>query len=212
MRRTLILSLLICFAATMWSQSLQKVSDSEAAKMISAINSATSSMKTIQCKFSQEKKVSLLKDKIVSSGKMYYASGGKLRWEYTKPYSYIFVINNNVVTTKSGNRKNSIDVATNKLFQNITRIMVNSVTGKSLSNNKDYSVTMYKEGSIWVAHLVPKDANMKKMFKYIRLYLNANHSMVSKVEMVEKNGDSTLIKLYDIETNKTISDKVFIVN
>ena len=204
--------MLICIVATMWSQSLQRASESEASKMIAAITRATSSVKTIQCKFSQEKKVSLLKDKIVSSGKMYYSSAGKLRWEYTSPYSYIFVINNNVVTTKSGGRKNSIDVATNKLFKNITRIMEGSVTGRSLSNNKDYSVTMYKQGNTWVAHLVPNDRNMKKMFKYVRLYFNANHSLVSKVEMVENNGDSTLIKLYDIETNKAISDKVFVVD
>ena len=90
--------------------------------------------------------------------------------------------------------------------------MEGSVTGRSLSNNKDYSVTMYKQGNTWVAHLVPNDRNMKKMFKYVRLYFNANHSLVSKVEMVENNGDSTLIKLYDIETNKAISDKVFVVD
>lgn len=212
MKKIFLIIFIFGLAVAASAQSLQRVSQAEAARMIAAINSATASIKTIECRFSQEKTVSLLKDKIVSTGTMHYASTGKLRWEYISPFSYIFVINHGKVITKAGKKKSSIDVASSKLFQNITRIMVATVTGKGLSNSRDYTVTMYKDRDAWVAHLVPRDSSMKKMFKYIRLHLNPSHSMISSVEMVENSGDATIIKLYDIKTNKQIGDKVFTVN
>ena len=53
---------------------------------------------------------------------------------------------------------------------------------------------------------------MKKMFKFIRLYFNIGQSMVSRVEMVEKNGDKTIIRLNNVVTNKPINDAQFRVN
>ena len=90
--------------------------------------------------------------------------------------------------------------------------MAGSVTGKSLSNNRDFNVKMYCYNEYWAADLEPKEANMKKMFKYIRLYFNTTHTLVYKVEIVEKNGDVTTIKLNNIETNKQISNSKFTVD
>ena len=212
MRRFFIILLMLGMVPVMMAQTMRKATVAESKSMIEKINATAASIKTISCSFSQEKKVSMLNDKMTSKGVMYYTSAGKLRWEYTSPYSYILVINNNMVTMKSGNKKNTVDMSSSKLFQTIARIMVSSVTGKSLSNSKDFDVTMYTIDSNWVAHLQPKESNMKKMFKYIRLYFNANHTMVSKVEMVEKNGDMTTIRLNKIETNGQINNSKFSVN
>ena len=53
---------------------------------------------------------------------------------------------------------------------------------------------------------------MKKMFKSIHLYFDSSRSMVSKVEMLEKNGDSTVILLHGVKTNTGINEKVFSAN
>ena len=57
------------------------------------IESAAVSMKTMQCDFVQTKYLRMLNDKMVSTGKMYYQQSDKLRWEYTSPYTYAFVLN-----------------------------------------------------------------------------------------------------------------------
>lgn len=212
MKRILIILVVLGIVPVMVAQTMRKATAAESKSMIEKINATAASIKTIACSFSQEKKVSMLNDKMTSKGVMYYTNAGKLRWEYTSPYSYILVINNNTVTMKSGNKKNTVDMSSSKLFQTIARIMVSSVTGKSLSNSKDFDVTMYTIDKNWVAHLQPKESNMKKMFKYIRLYFNASHTMVSKVEMVEKNGDMTTIRLNKIETNGQINNTKFSVN
>lgn len=212
MKRLFIIILLLGIIPTAMAQTMRKATAAESKSMIQKINSMAASIKTISCSFTQEKSMSMLNDKMTSRGVMYYTNAGKLRWEYTSPYSYIFVINNNKVTMKSGNKKSTVDMSSNKLFQAIARIMVSSVTGKSLSNSRDFDVTMYCYEQHWTAHLVPKEANMKKMFKYIRLFFNTSHTMVFKVEIVEKNGDTTTIRLKNIETNKQINNSKFSVN
>ena len=212
MKRLFIIILLLGIIPAAMAQTMRKATAAESKSMIQKINSMAASIKTISCSFTQEKSMSMLNDKMTSRGVMYYTNAGKLRWDYTSPYSYIFVINNNKVTMKSGNKKSTVDMSSNKLFQAIARIMVSSVTGKSLSNSRDFDVTMYCYEQHWTAHLVPKEANMKKMFKYIRLFFNTSHTMVFKVEIVEKNGDTTTIRLKNIETNKQINNSKFSVN
>ena len=213
MKRFLLTLMLLSLVATAsLAQAMRDATAAETKSMIETINRKSASIKTISCSFTQEKKMSMLNDKLVSRGVMYYSNAGKLRWEYTSPYSYILVINNNTVTMKSGSRKSTVDMSTSKLFQAIARIMAGSVTGKSLSNNRDFNVKMYCYNEYWAADLEPKEANMKKMFKYIRLYFNTTHTLVYKVEIVEKNGDVTTIKLNNIETNKQISNSKFTVD
>jgi outer membrane lipoprotein carrier protein len=191
---------------------MRKATAEESRTMIAKINKSAASISTITCSFTQEKSVAMLKDKMTSQGKMCYSSAGKLRWEYSTPYSYILVINNNQVSMKSGSKTSKVDINSSKLFQTIARIMVSSVTGKSLNKSNDFDVTMYCDNQNWCAQLVPKEANMKKMFKFIRLYFNSSQTMVSRVEMIEKNGDKTIIRLNNVVTNKPINDAQFRVN
>jgi outer membrane lipoprotein carrier protein len=156
--------------------------------------------------------MSFLNDKMVSRGVMYYDNHSRLRWEYTSPYKYIFILSNNKVYIKSVRKTNTIDIKSSRLFQSIARIMMNSVTGRSLTDNGDFTVKMYVNGDEWVAFLTPKRSDMKKMFKSIHLYFDSSRSMVSKVEMLEKNGDSTVILLHGVKTNTGINEKVFSAN
>lgn len=207
-----IVLMLLALTPVIKSQEMRKATPEEARAMIAKINKSAASISTITCSFTQEKSIAMLKDKMISQGKMCYSSAGKLRWEYSSPYSYILVINNNKVSMKSGSKTNTVDINSSKLFQAVARIMVSSVTGKSLNKSNDFDITMYSSNKNWCAQLVPKEANMKKMFKFIRLYFNSNQTMVSRVEMIEKNGDKTIIRLNNVVTNKQIADAQFRVN
>jgi hypothetical protein len=42
-------------------------------------------------------------------------------------------------------------------------------------------------------------ADFKKMFKVIHLHFNLQKSLVDKVELLQSNGDSIVISLYDLK-------------
>lgn len=175
------------------------------------VNQTASAMKTMQCDFVQTKHLKMLNNDFVSHGKMYYQQSNKLRWEYTSPYSYTFILNNDQVLLKNKQRNDLIDVKQNKLFKEIVRIMMSSVIGNCLTDDKNYKVSVAAIGNEWVATLLPQRKDMKQMFPKLILHFNAKKSVVNNVELYDKNGEKTIIELKNIRINETIPSNMFAI-
>ena len=175
------------------------------------ISQVASSIKTMQCDFIQTKHLKMLNDDMVSKGRMYYQQGNRLRWEYTSPYTYIFIINNDKVLLKNNQRNDVIDVNKSKLFKEIARMMMNSVVGSCLTDEKSFKSSISVSAGEWVTTLLPQRKDMKQMFQKIVLHFSQKQAMVTQVELIEKNGDATIIDLKHIRTNETISTDMFTI-
>lgn len=207
MKRVLFSLMALCLC--LLNLSAQKINE---AKVKQQINAVASKMKTMQCDFVQTKYLKMLNDKMVSRGKMYYQQSNKLRWEYTSPYTYTFVLNGSRVLISKGKRNDVINVNQSKFFKEIARIMMNSVVGKCLTDSKDFKVSLTGASAEYVATLYPQQKQMKQMFQKIILHFNKQKSTVSKVELIEKKGDRTIIELKNVKSNAPINAKVFGIN
>lgn len=207
MKRVLFFLMALCLC--LLNLSAQKIDE---AKVKQQINAVASKMKTMQCDFVQTKYLKMLNDKMVSRGKMYYQQSNKLRWEYTSPYTYTFVLNGSKVLISKGKRNDVINVNQSKFFKEIARIMMNSVVGKCLTDSKDFKVSLTGASAEYVATLYPQQKQMKQMFQKIILHFNKQKSTVSKVELIEKKGDRTIIELKNVKSNAPINAKVFGIN
>lgn len=192
---------------------------------------AASSIKTMQCEFVQTKHMKMLNDQLVSKGKMCYQTPDKLRWEYVDPYTYTFILNGSQVQLKNSiatphslgeNRSNVIDVNQNKIFKEIAQIMVSSMVGSCLSDDKNFRTSITKTSTEYVASMLPLKKQMKQLFQRIVLHFpiasphsqrekGRMNSVVSKVELIEKNGDRTIIDLKHIRLNETIRSDQFAI-
>ncbi len=175
------------------------------------IAAAAQAMTSLQCDFVQTKQLKMLNDKMVSEGRMYYSQKDKLRWEYVKPYQYTFIMNGDRVLMKNRERSDVIDVRQNKLFREIANIMLSSVVGNCLSDDRTFKTSISTTGGEWVATLLPQRKDMKQMFQKIILHFDQRQATVSRVELVEKNGDQTTIDLKNIRKNETIAPRTFAV-
>lgn len=179
--------------------------------VIGKINSATAGMKSMTCSFTQTKHLSMLSDKMVSEGRMYYRQSGRLRWEYTSPYQYLFVLNGTKVYVGGKSRKDVIDTSGNRIFKEIARIMMSTVTGTALSSSSDFSVDVADGKSVWLVTLVPAKKEMKKMFTKIVLSFAKSDLLISEINIHEKNSDRTNIKLKNVKINGTVNDSLFAI-
>lgn len=208
--RKILITLCMVTSLTLQAQApLKKVTDAQAQTMVMKINQTAAKIQTLTCQFTQVKTLRFLNDKMTSQGRMCYEGPDKLRWEYTTPYNYAFILNGQKVHIKTAKRQQTIDIRQSRLFQGIARVMMNSVTGKSLTSDKDFACTMLTRGDDWVAELVPQKKEMKQLFTTIRLHFDGKLQMVSQVEMTEKNGDTTIITLKDVKTNGKIDAQMF---
>lgn len=176
------------------------------------VNKAAAEMRTMECDFVQTKQLKMLNDKMVSKGRMWYQQKDKLRWEYTSPYTYTFILNGTKVMLRNNSRNDVIDTNQNKMFREIARIMMNSVVGKCLNDDKEYKVAIKAAAGEYVAVLTPLRKNMRQLFQTITLHFDQRKNVVTKVELLEKNGDKTVIELKNIKTNHAVNSKVFAVS
>lgn len=181
-------------------------------EMVARISKAGAQMKTMQCAFVQTKTLSMMNEKIVSRGTMTYAQPARLRWQYMQPTRYLFIIDGDHVSIDSGAGKSHIDARQSKVLQQVIRLMMNGVTGESLSASKDFSVKCYQEGSDDVAVLTPLGKTMRKMFGSVTLYVQRGHDMVRRVVMTEAGGDTTDIILSDVKMNQDVPADTFIMH
>ena len=204
-QRLLILFTLVGFVLF----SASAITEQQKKDVISKINNASTSIQSMSASFTQTKFLSMLSDKMVSSGKVYYSKSDKLRWEYTSPYQYLFIFNGSKVYVGNKSKKNVIDTNTNKVFKEIARIMMSTVTGTALSNTSDFSISLSESSNQWVITLVPKKKELKSMFSKVILYFNKTSYIVSEINIYEKNGDRTNIKFSGLTTNKKIDATLF---
>lgn len=181
----------------------------EAAAAKTAITAAAQKINTLQCDFTQTKRLKMLNNQVVSRGRMYYQKSDRLRWEYTSPYSYTFLLNGNQALMRQGRQTKVSSTAGNKTLREVSRIMMSSVVGNCLSNTRDFKVALRQVGGRWQATLTPQRGTMKQMFKNIRLTFNRQTKQVQSVLLTEKNGDTTLIELHNTIINKAIDAKIF---
>ena len=180
-------------------------------EIIEKINSEAMNLASMQCEFVQTKKVVLLNDRMVSKGKMFYKQSNKLRWEYTTPYTYVFVLNGSKISFGK-NQQDVIDVNQSRVFKEIASIMMNSVVGKCLSDKKSFKTTIKVSNSEYIATLIPRTKEIKRLFNTIILHFDKQQSFVVRVELIEKNGDVTTIDLKNIKKNNPVNDQVFSIH
>ena len=209
---TLVLCSLLTLVVSLPLQAQKTVTGAQRDEMIRRIGQAASELSSLSCDFVQVKQLSLLNDKLTSRGKMYYKAPSSLRWEYTTPYAYTFVLSGTKVLIKSGTQKNVIDTGSSRLFQEIARLMMGTVTGKCLSGSDSFEVELQVNGQEWVARMVPRKKELKRMFASVALYFDATRAVVNKVRITESSGDDTLITLSHVVTGKELPHALFAVD
>jgi len=212
-RRILFFVAICFFCVDMNAQQFVPATPEQEKLMLEKITDSSAKMESLVCYFEQVKELSILEEKMVSKGKMYYRNDNHLRWEYFSPYVYTFILSNKTIITQAENsKKNVIDIKSSRVFQEIVKIMMNGINGNGLKDIKSFSASYFWSENQWRVHLIPVQKEMKKMFSTIKLTFNVEDHTVDKVEMIDENGDTTTISLSGKQFNKKIENEKFIVD
>ncbi|GHT01300.1 hypothetical protein AGMMS49525_01640 [Bacteroidia bacterium] len=213
MKRVLFFVVVLFFSINVNAQKLVPATSEQKQLMLERITASSANMQSLICNFEQVKELSILNEKMISKGKMYYRSDNCLRWEYTSPYIYTFVLNDKKIMMQAeSGKKNVIDIKSSRFFQEIVKVMMNGINGTGLKDIKSFTVNYYWSENQWRVNLIPLQKEMKKMFSTIKLTFNVNDYTVDNVEMDEPNGDTTTILLTGKQFNKTIENAKFTVD
>ena len=179
-------------------------------KIQNKIEEVAKNTNTIKSDFLQEKHMEFLEEKIVSRGKFFYKKDNKIRWEYTKPYNYLIVINGDKITIKDDEKENHYDAKSSELFKKINNLIVSTVKGNILKN-PDFAVTLYQNSKFYMVILVPKEKQMLDYLSKIEVYFYKSNYSVNRFVMYESATDYTSIVFINKKVNEKIPDSNFIV-
>jgi outer membrane lipoprotein-sorting protein len=168
------------------------------------------STQSIQCDFVQTKNLSMMADRITSTGKFWFKKDNKVRMEYEKPTYYLLVINGNDIKTKDGQKENRVSAKSNKMFEQVNRMMIDCVQGTAF-DSKSFSSKLFENNSRYLVELTPTVKSLQGIFKNITLTVEKKNYDVTKIEMLEQSGDNTVISFLHKQTNVNIPDAVFSV-
>jgi outer membrane lipoprotein-sorting protein len=181
----------------------QKMSENEITAFKQSVAQVSKKIKTLSTDFVQYKHLDFLSKDIETSGKMVFKEPNLLLWQYKKPYSYSIVFKNGKILINDEGKKSSVDIGNSKLFGKINKLIVGSVSG-DLFDDKEFSISYFKNKDQNVTKFIPKDATLKKYIKQIELTFDKTDATVVQVKLLESSADFTRIVL----KNKVINAKV----
>ncbi len=169
---------------------------------------ATAAIVSIQSGFRQEKTLSMLSENINSTGKFWYRKNDKIRMEYIQPYSYILILNGSKIIIKEGQKENKVSANSNKIFQQVNRILIDCVSGSMLSN-PDFQSRIFESSGFFLVELIPLARNLKELYSSINITIDKKDYTATTIEMIEVSGDKTIIRFQNKILNAQIPDSIF---
>lgn len=208
MKKTFIFSCILLFPLFLFAQNVDYKKIDNNSQIVTKINKAASETSTIKSKFTQEKFLSILEDKLISTGDFYFAKPNSLRWEYKKPFSYLILMYQGKITLKDENKSNTFDSSSNEMFRQMNEMIINLVQG-SLLNSKQFTFTVFESQKDILIKLIPTQAQMREMLPSIDMYFSKTDFSVTQVRMNEDSGDYTRIVFEQKQLNTVINNSTF---
>jgi outer membrane lipoprotein-sorting protein len=170
--------------------------------------SATQKTISIRSDFTQEKNLSMLSEKITSKGNFWFKKDSRVRMEYNQPFKYLMILNKDKVYVKDGQKESKVSTKSNKMFQQINKIMIDCMQGTMLANT-DFKTRVFENKNNTLVELTPVTKGLKELFKSINVVVDKKDFSVASIQMLEISGDNTIMRFTNKELNASIPDTLF---
>jgi len=203
MRKIIFITILLsAIYGNIFSQTGRKLSENEKQVFEQKMVEHSQKIKTLQCAFVQEKTSSLVSEKAVTKGVMFYQSPSMLRWEYLGdiPSTLILNGNNAVLFGKNGEK-----LGNEKMLKQLGGIIISMINGNGIAQNKQFSAEFYEiDVAQMLVILTPIQKRLKDIYNTIELRIDTKTMLANSITLNEKVGDKMVISL----TNKVLNSEI----
>lgn len=179
---------------------------------LAQIEKANAGITSIQGKFAQTKTIAANGKQIKSDGTLYINGAEQMAMHYNAPSTDLLVINGNRFYMIRGKKKNNFNTEKNKAMRSLRNTLLYCVHGKpaqlATENNADIAVT--QDGNATVVTLTSQKKTPRGYEKII-LHYNTKNSLLTRMEMIEWGGNSTLYEMSGLQTDTTIDPEQFAI-
>jgi hypothetical protein len=154
--------------------------------------------------FVQEKHLRALPQPLISRGKFVLARESGLLWLLETPLRQDYRITKAGIArrdTQNGDRWELLPGKSAGAEQN--RLFLAVLQGDSSGLQRDFDLKLKGRADAWQLELVPRSLLLQQIFKQINI---EGGELVQRIELMETQGDSTVLKMIDSSASATLSD------
>ncbi len=165
--------------------------------------------RTLEATFRQEKELALLAKPEVSTGTFVYSKPNNVLWDYEAPKRVTMLIANGLLTTyyPDLNKAESVDV---KRFEDrIFKYMGASGAIDELGRYFNFTFTDNASNPAYMLDLTPKSRVVARRVQRIKIWIDKQSYVTSKLEYVEGDGDTTRYEFTNVKINEPVEQSRF---
>ncbi len=154
--------------------------------------------------FLQSKQIKILSRPLISSGSFIYTHTKGLSWRVEKPIVTRMLITQDGMyeyVENDPDRVKSIIPSSGPMTA-FTNLFGALFTGNTPELEKIFSIEIQGESNVWIMELTPKNQNLAKFVKKIRL---SGTDHVEAIDIDEINGDETRLTFSNVQLNRPLS-------
>ncbi len=200
--------LVISFAILLTNAFGQVQSMADTTSFKKALVEVSKTTNTLQSKFTQKKVLRVMKNPIVSEGNIAFQKPNSLRWSYMHPFSYTIILEGGQISIDDSGKSSHYDISANKVFEDINKLIISAVEGTILDDPK-FSKTYLETPGSYLVELVPSDAFMQDYISQMNIEFTKSDLLVNSIQIMESQGNSTLIEFSDTRVNERLPEDTF---
>lgn len=187
MKKFILTVLALTFSPTLWAFSL-----SELAQVLQK-------PQHIQGQFTQQRQLKSLSKPMTTSGQFVLLPQKGLLWQMQKPFTNTIRVRADGIKQWNGQTW----VSPNKSAQTQqVQLFLDLLAGNTQNLEKQFHLALSGSTNQWTLRLTPKTILMKQIFTQINI---TGDNMVRKIELQEKQGDTTTMQFSQLDTSKPLN-------
>ena len=196
--------MIVSFAAQGQTTAPTTAPSDEFARQLDTIDQRAGAIDSLEADFVQEKRSPLLRKPLVSRGSV-RAKGGLALWKTSEPEPSQMSIDPQTLRMYYPKQRTIEEYP----MQQQLGMMAASPLPRLSAIRKSFSAKSDagNSGSIVMVRMEPIDAELRKYVDHVRVALDADRGVVTEFEMVDPDGEQTIIKFTNIRTDVNLSDE-----
>jgi outer membrane lipoprotein-sorting protein len=160
------------------------------------------SMKGLEAKFREEKRIAMLDAPLVSEGTLHFSVPDRLLRTTAKPTKTRMLIDGAKLTFNDGHTTESMSLDANPVAKLFVDSFLKILVGDTAALSRLYEMTFKPgAGELWELSLKPKVDPMNKVISVIEL--SGSGRIITKMRIAEIGGDETLTTYTGVDTSRT---------
>ncbi len=176
------------------------------------IEKGNAAYNTIQGDFTQTKTLAAKGTKVQSEGLLYISGDHQMAQHYQAPSADVLIINGNDFYMVRGKKKNKFNTDKNKTMRSLRNTLLYCVHGKpaALAAENGAEITAVQKSDGYEVTLVSTKKTARGYAKIVLLY-DLKTKLLTRMQMNEYNGNSTLYQMSGLRTNQPIDASVYVI-